>query len=97
MEYEKSMLLEEDDSDGSSEAELEPTLLEMEDEELDTWPDDLALDDALNKKSKVSPVRFSLKERRRIEEIQEERRLRKEFDYYELEEVSENNDVTKSE
>jgi hypothetical protein len=97
MEYKESdMLLEEDDADGSNETELGSSLLDMEDEELDTWPEELALD-ALNKKSKASPVRFSLEKRRRIEELHEARRLREEFDYEFETEASENNDVIKSE
>jgi hypothetical protein len=97
MEYKESdMLLEEDDSHEGSEAELASTLLEIEDEELDTWPEELALD-ALNKKNKVSPVRFSLEKRRRIEELHEERRLREEFDYDCETEASVNNDAMTSE
>ncbi|MES2998975.1 MAG: hypothetical protein V4700_06640 [Pseudomonadota bacterium] len=95
MEYKESdMLLEEDDG-GSDESELPPSILDIEDEELDTWPEELALD-ALNKKSKASPVRFSLEKRRRIEELHEERRLSKEFDYELETEVSENNAETTS-
>ncbi len=98
MEYKESdMLLEEDENDGGSESVLPPNILDMEEEELDTWPDELALD-VLNKKSKASPVRFSLENRRRIEALKEERQLEreKEFDYG-FDEASENNDVTKSE
>ncbi|KAF5278539.1 hypothetical protein FQR65_LT15615 [Abscondita terminalis] len=81
MEYkETEALLEEDDGDGSSDTELPPNILDIEDEELDTWPEELALD-ALNKKTKVSPVRFSLEKRRAIEDYLEQRRLREEFDY----------------
>ena len=54
--------------------------MDIEGEELDTWPEELALD-ALNKKTKVSPVRFSLEKRRAIEDYLEQRRLREEFDY----------------
>ena len=97
MEYKESeMLLEEDDADGSNDAELGSSILEMGDEELDTWPEEFALD-ALNKKSKASPVRFSLEKRRRIEELHEERRLREEFDYEFETEALENTDVSKSE
>jgi hypothetical protein len=98
MEYKESdMLLEEDENDGGSESVLPPNILDMEEEELDTWPDELGLD-ALTKKSKASPVRFSLENRRRIEALKEERQLEreKEFDYG-FDEASENNDVTKSE
>jgi hypothetical protein len=98
MEYkETEALLEEDDGDGSSDAELPPDILDIEDEELDTWPEELALD-ALNKKAKVSPVRFSLEKRRAIEDYLEQRRLREEFDYeFENELISETSDATKSE
>ena len=97
MEYkETEALLEEDDGDGSSDTELSPDILDIEDEELDTWPEELAL--ALNKKTKVSPVRFSLEKRRAIEDYLEQRRLREEFDYeFENEPLSENADATKSE
>lgn len=98
MEYKESdMLLEEDENDGGSESVLPPNILDMEEEELDTWPDELALD-ALNKKSKTSPVRFSLENRRRIEALKEERQLEreKEFDYG-FDEASDSNDVAKSE
>lgn len=96
MEYKESDMLLEDDNEGGNDAELASTLLEIEEEELET---ELALD-ALNKKSKAPPVRFSLAQRRRIEEIHEERRLREEFDYDEGEfeaEASKSNDVIKSE
>ena len=54
--------------------------------------------DALNKKTKVSPVRFSLEKRRAIEDYLEQRRLREEFDYeFENEPSSETSDATKSE
>ena len=97
MEYKESdVLLEEDDNDGSNETELPPNILDIEDEELDTWPEELALD-ALSKKSKASPVRFSLEKRRAIEDYLEQRRLREEFDYEFETDASENNDVTKSE
>lgn len=98
MEYkETEALLEEDDGDGRSDTELPPDILEIEDEELDTWPEELALD-ALNKKAKVSPVRFSLEKRRAIEDYLEQRRLRQEFDYeFENELLAETFDVTKSE
>ncbi|MCZ6924222.1 MAG: hypothetical protein O7D30_01610 [Rickettsia endosymbiont of Ixodes persulcatus] len=98
MEYkETEALLEEDDGDGSSDTELPPDILDIEDEELDTWPEELALD-ALNKKAKVSPVRFSLEKRRAIEDYLEQRRLREEFDYeFENELISEASDATKSE
>ena len=97
MEYKESdVLLEEDNGDGQDEADLSPDILDIEDEELDTWPEELALD-ALNKKSKVSPVRFSLEKRRAIEDYLEQRRLREEFDYEFDMEAVENNDVTKSE
>lgn len=98
MEYkETEALLEEDDGDGSSDTELPPDILGIEDEELDTWPEELALD-ALNKKTKVSPVRFSLEKRRAIEDYLEQRRLREEFDYeFENELISETSDATKSE
>ncbi len=98
MEYkETEALLEEDDRDGSSDTELPPDILDIEDEELDTWPEELALD-ALNKKTKVSPVRFSLEKRRAIEDYLEQRRLREEFDYeFENELISETSDATKSE
>lgn len=98
MEYkETEALLEEDDGDGSSDTELQPDILDIEDEELDTWPEELALD-ALNKKTKVSPVRFSLEKRRAIEDYLEQRRLREEFDYeFENELISETSDATKSE
>lgn len=97
MEYKESdVLVEEDSGDGHNEAELSPDILEIEDDELDTWPEELALD-ALNKKSKISPVRFSLEKRRAIEDYLEQRRLREEFDYELDTEASENNDVTKSE
>lgn len=98
MEYKESdMLLEEDEGDGSNESVLPPNILDMEDEELDTWPDELALD-ALSKKSRVSPVRFSLENRRRIEALKEERQLAKEKEFdYGFEETLENNDVIKSE
>jgi hypothetical protein len=97
MEYkETEALLEEDDGDGGSDTELSPDIL-IEDEELDTWPEELALD-ALNKKTKVSPVRFSLEKRRAIEDYLEQRRLREEFDYeFENELISEASDATKSE
>lgn len=97
MEYkETEALLEEDDGDGGSDTELPPDIL-IEDEELDTWPEELALD-ALNKKTKVSPVRFSLEKRRAIEDYLEQRRLREEFDYeFENELISEASDATKSE
>lgn len=98
MEYkETEVLLEEDDGDGSSDTELSPDILDIEDEELDTWPEELALD-VLNKKTKVSPVRFSLEKRRAIEDYLEQRRLREEFDYEcENEFTPETSDVTKSE
>lgn len=98
MEYkETEALLEEDDGDGSNDTELPPDILDIEDEELDTWPEELALD-ALNKKAKVSPVRFSLEKRRAIEDYLEQRRLREEFDYeFENELVMEASDATKSE
>lgn len=98
MEYkETEALIEEDDGDGSSDTELSPDILDIEDEELDTWPEELALD-ALNKKTKVSPVRFSLEKRRAIEDYLEQRRLREEFDYeFENESLSETSDATKSE
>jgi hypothetical protein len=98
MEYkETEALLEEDGGDGSSDTELPPDILDIEDEELDTWPEELALD-ALNKKTKVSPVRFSLEKRRAIEDYLEQRRLREEFDYeFENELISEASDATKSE
>jgi hypothetical protein len=93
---EPDMLLEEDDMAEGAE-ELDSTLLEIEDEELDPWSEELALD-VLNKKSKVlPPARFSLEKRRRIEELHEERRLRAEFDYDCENEIVENNDVNKSE
>lgn len=97
MEYkETDALLEEDDGDRSSDTELPPDILDIEDEELDTWPEELALD-ALNKKAKVSPVRFSLEKRRAIEDYLEQRRLREEFDYeFENELLSETSDATKS-
>lgn len=95
MEYKESeVLVEEDSDDGHNEAELSPDILDIEDE--DTWPEELALD-ALNKKSKISPVRFSLEKRRAIEDYLEQRRLREEFDYELDTEAAENNDVTKSE
>jgi len=80
MEYKESdRLMEEDDADDSSEAEVSPNILDMEaDEELDTSWSELDLD--IQKKPNA-PVRFSLEKRRRIEEIQEERRLNKEFGY----------------
>jgi hypothetical protein len=57
----------------------------------------LALD-ALNKKTKVSPVRFSLEKRRAIEDYLEQRRLREEFEYeFENESLSENADAAKGE
>ena len=98
MEYkETEALLEEDDGGESSDTELPPNILDIEDEELDTWPEELALD-ALNKKAKVSPVRFSLEKRRAIEDYLEQRRLREEFDYeFENELVIESTDATKSE
>jgi hypothetical protein len=97
MEYKESdVLLEEDNGDGHNEAELPPDILDIEDEELESWPEELALD-VLNKKSKVSPVRFSLEKRRAIEDYLEQRRLREEFDYEFDTETLENNDVTKSE
>ncbi|MES2141748.1 MAG: hypothetical protein V4471_02530 [Pseudomonadota bacterium] len=97
MEYKESDMLLEDDGDGSNESVLPPNILDMEDEELDTWPDELALD-ALNKKSKLSPVRFSLENRRRIEALKEERQLEKEKEFdYGFEDASENNDVLKGE
>ncbi|MFM2322991.1 MAG: hypothetical protein RLZZ225_1144 [Pseudomonadota bacterium] len=98
MEYkETEALLEEDDSDGGSDPELPPDILDIEDEELDTWPEELALD-ALNKKTKVSPVRFSLEKRRAIEDYLEQRRLREEFEYeFENESLSENADAAKGE
>jgi hypothetical protein len=98
MEYkETDTLLEEDDGDGSNDTELPPDILHIEDEELDTWPEELALD-ALNKKTKVSPVRFSLEKRRAIEDYLEQRRLREEFDYeFENEHLSEASDAKKSE
>jgi hypothetical protein len=98
MEYkETEALLEEDDSDGGGEPELPPDILDIEDEELDTWPEELALD-ALNKKTKVSPVRFSLEKRRAIEDYLEQRRLREEFEYeFENESLSENADAAKGE
>lgn len=98
MEYkETDTLLEEDDGDESSDTELPPDILDIEDEELDTWPEELALD-ALNKKTKVSPVRFSLEKRRAIEDYLEQRRLREEFDYeFENERLSEASDAKKSE
>lgn len=98
MEYkETEALLEEDDGDGSGDTELPPDILDIEDEELDTWPEELALD-ALNKKTKVSPVRFSLEKRRAIEDYLEQRRLREEFEYeFENELVLETSDVNKSE
>lgn len=98
MEYkETDTLLEEDDGDGSNDTELPPDILDIEDEELDTWPEELALD-ALNKKTKVSPVRFSLEKRRAIEDYLEQRRLREEFDYeFENEHLSEASDAKKSE
>ncbi len=81
MEYkETEVLLEEDGDDENSDTELSPDILDIEGEELDTWPEELALD-ALNKKTKVSPVRFSLEKRRAIEDYLEQRRLREEFDY----------------
>ena len=98
MEYkETEALLEEDDSDGGSDTELPPDILDIEDEELDTWPEELALD-ALNKKTKVSTVRFSLEKRRAIEDYLEQRRLREEFEYeFENESLSENADAAKGE
>ncbi len=98
MEYkETEALLEEDDSDGGSDTELPSDILDIEDEELDTWPEELALD-ALNKKTKVSPVRFSLEKRRAIEDYLEQRRLREEFEYeFENESLSENADAAKGE
>lgn len=98
MEYkETEVLLEEDSGDGSSDTELSPDILDIDDEDLDAWPEELALD-ALNKKTKVSPVRFSLEKRRAIEDYLEQRRLREEFDYeFENESLSEVSDVTKSE
>ena len=98
MEYkETEALLEEDDSDGGSDPELPPDILDIEDEELDTWPEELALD-ALNKKTKVSPVRFSLEKRRAIEDYLEQRRLREEFEYeFENESLPENADAAKGE
>jgi hypothetical protein len=97
MEYKESdRLLEEDDSEGGGGAEVSPDILDIEDEELDAWPEELALD-ALNKKSKASPVRFSLEKRRRIEEIHEERRLSKEFGYELEAEALVNDDVAKGE
>ncbi|MFZ0219038.1 MAG: hypothetical protein WAL30_02385 [Candidatus Aquirickettsiella sp.] len=97
MEYkETEALLEEDDGDGGSDTELPPDILDIEDEELDTWPEELALD-ALSKKAKVSPVRFSLEKRRAIEDYLEQRRLREEFDYEFENEQLETSDATKSE
>ena len=98
MEYkETEALLEEDDSDGGSDTELPPDILDIEDEELDTWPEELALD-ALNKKTKVSPVRFSLEKRRAIEEYFVQRRLREVLAYeFENESLSENADAAKGE
>ena len=98
MEYtETEALLEEDHRDGGSDTELPPDILDIEDEELDTWPEELALD-ALNKKTKVSPVRFSLEKRRAIEDYLEQRRLREEFEYeFENESLSENADAAKGE
>jgi hypothetical protein len=96
MEYKESdVLLEEDENDGSDAAELPPNILDIEDEELDTWPEELALD-ALNKKAKASPVRFSLEKRRAIEDYLEQRRLREEFDYEFETETSKNDDLPKS-
>lgn len=98
MEYkETEVLLEEDDSGGDNDTELSPDIL-VEDEELDfdSWPEELALD-ALNKKTKVAPG-FSLEKRRAIEDYLEQRRLREEFDYeFENEQLFENADTTKSE
>ena len=98
MEYkETEALLEEDDSDGGSDTELPPDILDIEDEELDTWPEELALDEK-KKKTKVSPVRFSLEKRRAIEDYLEQRRLREEFEYeFENESLSENADAAKGE
>ena len=98
MEYkETEALLEEDDSDGGSDTELPPDILDIEYEKLDTWSEELALD-ALNKKTKVSPVRFSLEKRRAIEDYLEQRRLREEFEYeFENESLSENADAAKGE
>lgn len=98
MEYkETEALLEEDGSDEGSDPELPPDILDIEDEEFDTWPEELALD-ALNKKTKVSPVRFSLEKRRAIEDYLEQRRLREEFEYeFENESLPENADAAKGE
>lgn len=96
MEYNESDMLLEEDSDEGSESVLPSNILDMEDEELDTWPDEAL--DALNKKSKASPVRFSLENRRRIEALKEERQLEKEKEFdYGFDEPLENNDSTKSE
>ncbi len=98
MEYkETEALLEEDGSDEGRDPELPPDILDIEDEEFDTWPEELALD-ALNKKTKVSPVRFSLEKRRAIEDYLEQRRLREEFEYeFENESLPENADAAKGE
>ena len=98
MEYkETEVLLEEEDGNEKWDTELSPDILDIEDEELDTWPEELTLD-ALNKKTKVSPVRFSLEKRRAIEDYLEQRRLREEFDYdFENELSSEGPDTIKSE
>jgi hypothetical protein len=80
MEYKESEVLLEENNEGGNEATLSPNILDIEDEELDAWPEELALDE-LSKKSKTVPVRFSLEKRRAIEDYLEQRRLREEFDY----------------
>lgn len=98
MEYKESDVVMEDDDggDGLNEGELTPDILDIEDDELDTWPEELSLD-ALSKKTKISPVRFSLEKRRAIEDYLEQRKLREEFDYeFDIDTLA-NDDVTKSE
>lgn len=82
MEYKETddLIEDGDNGDEGGEAEITPDMPEIEEEELEAWPEDLALDE-LAKKAKT-PVRFSLKARRAIEEHVEQRRLRKQLDYF---------------
>ena len=93
---ESDTLPEEKNFEDETEPDLSPSILDIEDEELDALTGDSALD-VLNKKSRSAPVRFSLEKRRRIEELQEERRFNKEFGYGNEIEALEKSDDAKSE
>lgn len=78
MKYEEDNDLVDNEEELGDKSELP---VNIEDEQIESWPDDLELNESAEKVKNTTPAHFSLKIRRAIEQHLEQRFLRKQLDY----------------